>query len=161
MGSAPKADVSLDRFLNSDGWVEVQDIDFPLKCGDGSLPSNSVMRRWSDLMMEASVKSGFRLDTCGQAAEMMEMAGFVDIVRIPYKWPIGPWPKGPNLKHIGAWVLENFDGGVETFCLALFTRFLGWSLEEVKALAEELKVEFRNRNYHTYFDMYVTYGRKP
>ncbi|EFX03519.1 sam domain protein [Grosmannia clavigera kw1407] len=149
------------HFLKSEGWVEIQDIDFPLQCADGSLPSDSAMRRWSDLMLEASRKSGYLLDTCGKAAELMREAGFVDIVRVPYKWPIGPWPRDPSLKQLGAWVFENFHGGIETMSLALFTRFLGWSLDEVRAFAEEARAELCNRNFHTYFDMYVTYGRKP
>lgn len=112
-------------------------------------------------MLEAGEKSGFFLNTCGKAVDMMRDAGFVDVVRIPYKWPIGPWAKGIEQKRLGLWVLENFTNGVEGMCLALFTRFLEWQKEEVEAFSNQVKADLHNRNYHTYFDMYVTYGRKP
>ncbi|TPX15023.1 uncharacterized protein E0L32_004853 [Thyridium curvatum] len=147
--------------LNQDGWLEIQDIDFPLVCDDGTLPDDSPMKRWSDLMLEAGERSGFHLNTCGKAAEMMKDAGFVDIVRIPFKWPMNRWPKDPRAKQIGGWVLENFTLGVETICLALFTRFMGWTKEQVVEFADSVRADFQDHNKHTYFNLYVTYGRKP
>lgn len=111
--------------------------------------------------MEASEKSGFLLNTCGKAADLMTEAGFVDIVRVPYKWPIGRWPKNDKMKELGGLVRENFIGGVETMSLALFTRFLGWNLDEVKVFSAKVRNDMSNSSYHTYFDLFVTYGRKP
>ncbi|CAK7270818.1 hypothetical protein SEPCBS119000_004279 [Sporothrix epigloea] len=149
------------EFLNTDGWIEIQDIDFPLRCADGSLPADSALQKWTDIMMEASNISGFLLNTCGQAADLMREAGFVDIVRVPYKWPLGRWPKNEKMKELGSAVRDNFLGGAETMSLALFTRFLGWNLEEVKTFSEQVRNDMRLSSYHTYFDLYVTYGRKP
>jgi len=149
------------EFLNTDGWVEIQDIDFPLRCADGSLPPDSALQKWSNIMMEASEKSGFLLNTCGKAVDFMKDAGFVDIVRIPYKWPIGRWPKNERMKELGGMVRENFIGGVETMSLALFTRFLGWNLDEVQTFTEQVRNDMCNSTHHTYFDIFVTYGRKP
>ncbi|KJR83426.1 sam domain protein [Sporothrix schenckii 1099-18] len=149
------------EFLNKDGWLEIQDIDFPLRCADGSLPPGSALQKWTDVMMEASKKAGFLLNTCGKAADFMREVGFVDIVRVPYKWPIGRWPKNERMKELGGLVRENFVGGVESMSLALCTRFLGWSLDDVKTFAAEVRYDMSNSSYHTYFDLYVTYGRKP
>jgi hypothetical protein len=112
-------------------------------------------------MMEAGRRSGFELDTCGRAAAMMHTAGFVDIVRIPYKWPLGPWAREPHLKKIGFWAMQNFTAGVESIMLALFTRFLGWSYEQVKEFAVQVAEEYSNKDYHCYFNLYITYGRRP
>ncbi len=142
--------------------MEVQDIDVPVVCDDGSVPQDSLLMKWSNLLLEAGQRSGFRLDTCGEAAAMMRAAGFVDVTRVPFKWPLGPWAKQMEYKRLGNWVLENFDLGVEAMCLALFTRFLdGWTKERVEAFAKEVQAEFHNRDYHAYFNLYVTYGRKP
>jgi hypothetical protein len=153
--------LTMARFLNPGGWVEIQDIQFPLRCDDGTLPPNSVLKRWTDLMGEAGERSGFRLDTCGKAADMMRDAGFVDIVRVPFKWPMNGWPKDPKYKQIGKCVQVNFDVGVEAMMLALFTRFMGWTKEEVLAFSSEVRAEFHDPSKHTYFDLFVTYGRKP
>lgn len=147
--------------LNPGGYLELQDIDFPLKCDDGSVSAGSNIRRWSDLMMEAGRRSGFLLDTAGRAEEMMRDAGFVDIVRRRFHWPVGVWPLGRKNKEVGLYTRENFADGVETICLALFTRFLGWTQESVTEFANLVRNDFRDPSMHAYFDIWVTYGRKP
>lgn len=112
-------------------------------------------------MMEAGRRSGFHLDTCGRAAEMMASVGFVDIVRIPFKWPINQWPRDARHKTLGLWTEANFSIGLESMTLALFTRFMGWRKEEVWDFTARAIAEWRDISRHGYFDVYVTYGRKP
>ncbi|EGY13724.1 uncharacterized protein VDAG_00406 [Verticillium dahliae VdLs.17] len=147
--------------LNPGGWVECQDINFPMKCDDDTIAPQSDLGRWNELMMEAGTLSGFRLDLCDRAAEMMSAAGFVDIVRIPYKWPINQWPKDVRYKTLGEWTEANFVFGLESIMLALFTRFLGWKKEEVWEFIARVIAEWRDLRNHGYFEIYVTYGRKP
>ncbi|KAF3798683.1 Secondary metabolism regulator laeA [Colletotrichum gloeosporioides] len=147
--------------LNPGGWLEIQDIDFPMRCDDGTIPPECDLGRWNDLMMEAGRRSGFLLDTCGRAAEMMANAGFIDIVRIPFKWPINQWPRDVRHKTLGLWTEANFSVGLESMTLALFTRFMGWRKEEVWDFSARASAEWRDVRRHGYFDVYVTYGRKP
>ena len=149
------------RYLNPNGWVELQDIDFPLQCDDGSVPADSALGQWNELMMEAGERSGFLLDTCGRAEHMMRQAGFVDVRRKPFRWPLGPWAKGRYYKQLGNMALENFTHGLEGMCMALFTRFLGWSREQVLDFTATVREDMNNAAFHTYFNLYVTYGRKP
>lgn len=139
----------------------MQDINFPMKCDDGTITAESDLGRWNNLMMEAAGRSGFLLDTCERAADMMRQAGFVDIVRIPYKWPINQWPRDTKHKTIGEWTEANFVFGLESIMLALFTRFLGWRKEEVWDFISRVIVDWRDVRNHGYFEIYVTYGRKP
>jgi hypothetical protein len=148
------------RYLNSGGYVEVKDMDFPLRCEDGSLPRNSALQQWSDLMVQASERSGFFLNTSEKAADLMRKAGFVEVVRIPYKWPIGNWTKRKDLKLLGSMVRDNLFRGVEAMSLALFTRFLGWTPDDVKIFARQVEVDLLNPSYHAYFNVFVTYGCK-
>lgn len=150
-----------DRNLNSGGWLEMQDINFPMRCDDGSITPQSDLGKWTELMMEAGERSGFRLDTCGRSVEMMQNAGFIDIVRIPFKWPINQWPRDARHKTIGEWTEANFVFGLESIMLALFTRFLGWKKEEVWDFMTRVISEWRDVRNHGYFDIFVTYGRKP
>ncbi|OHW92777.1 methyltransferase domain-containing protein [Colletotrichum incanum] len=147
--------------LNSGGWLEIQDIDFPMRCDDGTIPPDCDLGRWNELMMEAGRRSGFLLDTCGRAAEMMASIGFVDIVRIQFKWPINQWPRDVKHKTLGLWTEANFSVGLESMTLALFTRFMGWKKEEVWDFSTRVIAEWRDIRRHGYFDVYVTYGRKP
>ncbi|KAI3554221.1 methyltransferase [Colletotrichum abscissum] len=147
--------------LNPGGWFEIQDIDFPMRCDDETIPPDCDLGRWNELMMEAGQRSGFLLDTCGRAAEMMASVGFVDIVRIQFKWPINQWPRDVKHKTLGVWTEANFSVGLESMTLALFTRFMGWRKEEVWDFSANVIAEWRDVRRHGYFDVYVTYGRKP
>lgn len=125
------------------------------------MPADCAIARWNNNMHEAATKAGFPLDAIGNVPEMMKKAGFVDIVATPIKWPINTWPKDPKFKELGKWVSENFSWGAESICLALFTRVLGWSVEEVQVNAAALRADLRNRKIHAYWNFWIVYGRKP
>ncbi|ROW14650.1 hypothetical protein VPNG_03213 [Cytospora leucostoma] len=146
--------------LNPDGWLEIQDIQFPLNCDDDTMLPNGALKRWSDLMVEAGEKSGFLLTTCERAGDMMHEAGFVDIVRIPYKWPINEWPREPKWKEVGKRTAVNFRDGMSGIMMALFTRFMGWNKEQVEEFCAQVDTEWPDTRVHAYFNLWVTYGRK-
>jgi hypothetical protein len=62
-----------------------------------------------------------------QMRDLVEEAGFVDIVEKKFKWPIGPWGADPKLKEIGRWNVIHWIEGMEGWSLALLTRHLGVS----------------------------------
>lgn len=105
--------------------------------------------------------SGYQLDTCGKAADLMREVGFVDIVRIPLKWPVNRWPLDPKWSQIGAMAKANFVEDIEAMSLRLFTQHLGWSAERIRELCEKAKADFNDTRKHAYSNIYVTYGRKP
>lgn len=161
MNAFPDKNPTPLRNLTTDGWIEVQDIQFPLHCDDNTMPANSALKRWSDLMVEAGVKSGFQLTTCERAGDMLHATGFVDIVRIPYKWPINEWPREAKWKEVGRRTAVNFRDGLEAIMMALFTRFMGWTKEQVEDFARAVDREWQDTRCHAYFNLWVTYGRKP
>lgn len=147
--------------LNGSGWVEIQDIHFPLYCDDDTMRPDCAIKRWSDLMVEAGEKSGFNLSACGRAGDMMHEAGFADIVRIPYKWPINEWPREPKWKEVGRRTAINFREGMSAIMMALFTRFMGWTKQQVEEFSAQVDKEWQDTRVHAYFCIWVTYGRKP
>ncbi|KAH8893458.1 S-adenosyl-L-methionine-dependent methyltransferase [Thozetella sp. PMI_491] len=148
------------EFLEPDGYLEVHDIDFVIKCDDGSLPYDSALVRWHIHMHEAAAKAGFPLDAISKVPDMMRGAGYTDIVARPLKWPINTWPKDAKHKELGRWAMENFIWGCESMSLALFTRVLGWSAEEVSVFMAHVRNDLRNRKMHAYWNFWVIYGRK-
>ncbi|KAL3425366.1 methyltransferase [Phlyctema vagabunda] len=147
--------------LESGGWVEIQDIDFPIRCDDDTMPKSSYLYQWSEILLEASNTLGFKLDTCGKAKEMMSDVGFVDIIEVPFRWPMNRWPKQRKYKELGMWVQENFTSGLEAMSLALLTRGLGWSKEQVEVFTAFVRKDMCDQNIHAYWPIYVVYGRKP
>jgi hypothetical protein len=132
-----------------------------IRCDDDSLTPDSALFRWDGFMQEGAKKAGFPLDAISHVPDMMHRAGFVDIVAMPTKWPINTWPKDKRYKELGKWVNENFLWGAESMSLALFTRALGWSIEEVQVFAAAMRNDLRNRKIHAYWNFWVIYGRKP
>lgn len=45
------------------------------------------------------------------------------------------------------------SGGLQAFSLALFTRVLNWSAEEVEVFIANVRKDLRNRSYHAYWPM--------
>lgn len=54
-------------------------------------------------------------------------AGFTDVVRVRFKWPIGGWSNDPRLKELGKWVLVHWNEGLEGWVLRFFTKHMGVS----------------------------------
>lgn len=79
------------------------------------------------LVDECSERYGKTLTIQEKIKDLMEEAGFVDIVETKIKWPIGPWGATPKLKDIGRWNMTHWIEGLEGWSLALLTRVLGVS----------------------------------
>ena len=58
---------------------------------------------------------------------MIEEAGFVNIVERRYKWPLGEWPVDQKLKDIGRWNLQHWLEGLDAWTLRLLTQYCGVS----------------------------------
>lgn len=63
---------------------------------------------------------------------------------------MGPWPKDRRLKDIGYWTLMNSETSFEAYGLALFTRVLGMSGEEARAMCLRAQRDLKNKNIHVY-----------
>jgi len=154
----------LDRFRNLEpgGWLELQDYGLPVRSFDGTHIDTDVFR-WGELLCEAGRKTGRPLGTdCSDMhAIMMREAGFVDVQERMFMWPINGWPKNKMMKDIGEWNQLNILEGLEGFCLALLTRGLGWTKEEVDVFVARVSRDLRDRKIHAYFPMPVAFGRKP
>lgn len=91
---------------------------------NGTLSSDSVLRRWTDNMIEIGVRTGKTWEIAENMAGLMGEAGFVDIVEKRFKWPVGPWSSDERMKDIGRWNLLNWEEGMEGWALASHTRVL-------------------------------------
>lgn len=88
-------------FLNPGGWVEITDFSFPVTSDDGSLPSDSALRRWSDLMVEAAAKLNRDINSAKHRKKWLKEKGFINVTELIFKWPQNTWPKAKKYKEIG------------------------------------------------------------
>lgn len=91
------------QHLKPSGYIELQDLNFPLRCGDDMAPLDSPLMIWSRNMMERALRWGVDLEVSNNFSTLLEAAGFVDIRSETHSWPINHWPKDKMMKERGMW----------------------------------------------------------
>ncbi|KAJ0365348.1 hypothetical protein COL154_004511 [Colletotrichum chrysophilum] len=135
------------------GYVELQEGEIHLKSDDDTLPADSDLAKYADLIQEAAEKAGRKWQDIRDVKAMMIEIGFVDVELYCYKWPINDWPKEEYYKVLGTYNCENTSNACEAMSMALFTRVLGWSRDEVNVFLISVRKDLKNRAYHAYFPM--------
>ena len=59
----------------------------------------------------------------------------------------------PLQKKIGAWFHLQTKEGLEGFTLRLFTKVLGWQIEEVQVLLAAVRKDMDNPKIHVYMNL--------
>lgn len=90
---------------------------------------------------------------------LMTEIGFVDIKEVLFKWPINRWPREKRFKELGEWSRLNTDDLLEGLSMALFTRCLGWTPQEVGVFLVDARKDLNNPKIHAYWSMYAPHPR--
>jgi hypothetical protein len=53
----------------------------------------------------------------------------------------------------GAWTHENFGSSLTGISVALFTRGLGWTMQELEVFLVDVRKEMKNTRFHAYWPM--------
>ena len=142
--------------------MELQEFVVPVESRDGTHKNTNILK-WGQLLCEAARRLGRPMgaDVCDLIAQQMQDAGFVDVQQRNFAWPTNTWPKNKLMKELGHRTRISCTDGMEGLCLALLTRGLGWSKEEVDVLVALVRKDFNDRSIHAYIPMPVFFGRKP
>ncbi|PGH04178.1 hypothetical protein GX51_03686, partial [Blastomyces parvus] len=149
------------RHLAPGGFLEVQGMETEFFSDDGTHERAVTVMQWQRLLVEASRQFGKELGVEGSWKQWMEQAGLVDVEEVVYKVPLSPWPQDPRLKDIGRYQATHVQEMVRSYSLALFTRALDWSIDELEVLLWAVGNDLKNRRIHLYTKLRVVYGRKP
>ncbi|KAI3544998.1 TAM domain methyltransferase [Colletotrichum filicis] len=147
--------------LNPGGWFEVQDADINPQSDDNTFPKDCALAEYVKLLQEGATKAGCDYVDIPGLSHIMTEVGFTDVSVQMFKWPINPWAKEPRYKKLGLWTQDNFGSALQGLCMALFTRVLEWTREEVEVFLINVRNDVKNTNYHAYFRIYCVVGRKP
>ncbi|KAF4442653.1 hypothetical protein F53441_11694 [Fusarium austroafricanum] len=161
IGDFPKFFKQSFDALTPGGWVECQDIAFPAQSDDGTLKKDSFLDQWSNLIVESSTKFGRTAESAKFYKQQMIDAGFVNVTEVVYKWPTNRWPADPYYKELGLWCNYNIADGLSGISMALFTRGLGWSQEEVEVFLAKVRTDMKDRRIHAWWPIHIVYGQKP
>ncbi|PNH52362.1 hypothetical protein VD0003_g4944 [Verticillium dahliae] len=139
--------------LEPGGWLEISDILLDLKSDDNTVSPASPAAQWGRYMLEAAAKFGRPLDSALFLKQQLADAGFTHIVETIYKWPSNSWPKDPKFKELGMWTYENLGNGASGLSMALFTRALGWTQQEVELFLVDVRRDMKDRSVHGYWPL--------
>lgn len=135
--------------LQPGGFLEFQDALLGFRCDDRSL-GGTAMGIWEKNLHDAAWRSRKDGLCSTKYKRYMEDAGFLDVKEVHYKWPINPWPSDEHEKEKGKFSLANLLLGLESISIALMTRYLHMSEQDVRKLIERVEKEVRNQKIHAY-----------
>jgi SAM-dependent methyltransferase len=152
--------ISLSRHLKPGGYIELQDICFPVRCQDPEASSTSKTIHFNNLCLDMGSQMGLDLMAPLKWREHLLSAGFREIHMHWYNWPVGPWAKHRKNKVLGKLTFVDFFEGLDS-AAPLFQRFLNWSSEETQVRIAEVKNEMKEQKIHLYQRICVCYAKKP
>ncbi|KAI1973254.1 hypothetical protein LOZ51_005068 [Ophidiomyces ophidiicola] len=147
--------------LSPGGYLELQSLEANFFSDDGTDKRAVTATQWQQLLLIGSEKFGKRLDVEDGWREKMEKAGFIDVADVSFKVPLRPWAKDPKLRQLGELQAIQIKESIESYSLALFTRILGWTVDELDILLTAVRNDFSDPRSHLYGRMRFIYGRKP
>lgn len=147
--------------LKPGGWVEALERGVKPESDDGTVGPDHFWTTWGNTVLAVGETWGKGFDAWEVLKGSMERAGFVDVVQVPMKWPIGPWMEDKRMKELGMWNALRLDTGLEGYVMRLFTMAGGWSYTEVQAFLGKFKACMRDPKNHGYLPGNCVYGRKP
>ncbi|KAJ4177158.1 hypothetical protein NW755_014015 [Fusarium falciforme] len=140
----------LTRNLTPGGYAELPDVDVIPQSDDNTLTQDYALRKWGDLLAKAAQEHGRPfIETC-RLKHIMAEVGFVDVKETPFKWPTNRWPKDRRFKELGDWSNVNTNDSLQGLSMALFTRHLGWTPEEVGVFLVDVRKDLDNPSIHAY-----------
>jgi hypothetical protein len=161
--SWPQTYAECFKSLKPGGWIE--HLEFSVETS-----ASKTSERYADQILTAfsqsvlnvgAQKTGMSFDVINSMTSDLSAAGFVDVHSESFIWPIGPWPRDPYLKDLGRWGERNWCDGIEGWVMALYTRLLGWTYEEVKAFVKDFQGVVRDRRNRFWQEVRVVYARRP
>jgi hypothetical protein len=146
------------RCTKPGGWVEIVEHAIEMHADDGTLPPDHFYYEWTRVLMDCSKKMGKTWNIWKEAKEHILNAGFVDVVEVPFKWPMNGWPADPKLKKIGRFNQYRLNDGCEGFVLRVLTNVGGWSYERAQLFVMQFRKQIRDYSCHAYLPGYVCRG---
>lgn len=101
---------------------------------DGTVTDDHVLAVWSKTFIEAGERLGKTFRIADLAQGYIKEAGFQNVTEERFKLPVGPQSKDKRLKQLGMWNLAHCEEGIEGWSMALLTRVMGVSSQNLTLL---------------------------
>ncbi|KAF8536583.1 putative TAM domain methyltransferase [Trichophaea hybrida] len=148
VGDWPRYMREVFRCTKPGGFCELGELGGAPTSDDNTLHPG--IARCFGLCAEAMEKIGRPFVTGKELKKLLEEAGFVEVVAVDVKQPLGPWPKDERMKKVGAMNMLMGQTGFEAYGMAPLTRILGMSREDALQVFVNGVKGLKNKNYHCY-----------
>lgn len=91
---------NIGRHIKPGGWAEFQDYNLLWTTDDDSLSNEATVKKWNTLLLDAIRKEGKEPSPGPLLKQLLEEAGFKNVVEQVHKIPIGVWPKDRTLVSV-------------------------------------------------------------
>lgn len=147
--------------LRPGAWFEQVEIDFEPRCEGRSL-ENTALSRWYQYLRQATEQTMRPIaHKSFETKQQLKEAGFVQIDHQIVGLPLNPWLQDEHEKTVGRWYNLAISESIETLSLAPFSRVFHWPVEQIRRLADEVKLEAFNKEIHAYNLLHIYQARKP
>lgn len=129
--------------LKPGGWVQHLEMDTKLESDHVNFEEQSFLDTWAELFVQAGEKMGrpFDISRGHRMKDLLEPAGFTDVVEKKIKMPCGGWPKDPRLKQLGFFIQAALLQSLDGLAMYIGTQVMGWSVDEVTVLVSKVRKE--------------------
>ncbi|KAH7034208.1 S-adenosyl-L-methionine-dependent methyltransferase [Macrophomina phaseolina] len=149
------------KHLRPNGYLEHLEFAVTIHTDPPNTEHDEIIKSFGPLLVDAGERLGKTFEISEHMSELIGRAGFVDVVKKQFIWPIGPWSDDEHLRELGRWNLKNWEDGMEGWVMALLTRVHGWSYEEVQNYRAQLLRGVKSREVKAWHNVCVVYARKP
>jgi hypothetical protein len=128
---------------------------------DNSLPANSQIQAFYDVLAEIGQKVGIDLAVAQKFRGMLEKAGYEEVNETVFDLPIGGWMPERRMREVGLFQQFQMTEGLHGIAFGLLTRVGGWDPIKVEAFLAGVRSEMKDPNVRCLYKLYFVYGRKP
>ncbi|KAL1304797.1 hypothetical protein AAFC00_003726 [Neodothiora populina] len=148
------------RCIKPGGYIEIVEHSIHTFSDDGTLPPDSTLAVWGDVMDKIGRKWGKTFNVWKESKSILERAGFVDVVDVRFKWPVNPWPNDPKLKQLGKLNEIRLIENLEAFTMRLLTQAGNMTANEAHVYLAQVRKAVKDQSIHGYLVVSVVYGKK-
>ena len=147
--------------LSPGGWVEMQELQFPVTYEGNAPKSDSKFMEIGEHMEKGMAIVGLNPHIASRFPEILAGVGFARPKLEDFRMILGPWPEDERRQHLGRMGLQNFNMGLRGFTEKLFTGVLGWSAEDYDKFIKEASRELNDGEAQFYVPLKVCFAQKP
>ncbi|KAK2873334.1 hypothetical protein FQN49_002430 [Arthroderma sp. PD_2] len=142
--------------------IEISEARAHFCCDDGTFPETSKAKQWLNEFNRISHECGREFDIFPNVAGWMRDAGFTEVEETEKVVPLGTWPKDKKLKTRGRYFMAQFlCHALESYSISLFTRFGGWSADDLLKLLNSATKELSSNKMHIYSHFEIRTNEDP